>query len=271
MGISVGFIGAGQMGMPMVRRLHGAGIAVTVLARRPEVADELRALGISVTDNVCELASKVDVVEVCLFSDLQLREVFLDGGAATAMSPGSILMSHVTGSPTLCTELADAVGPKVSVLDAPISGTAAQIDRGDLTVLLGGDASAVARVTPILESFASHIIHAGSLGDGQRVKLVNNLLFAVNLRIAGEAIRIGAAMGLEQSQLVRAISQCSGRTWALGLLEEHPFAMFEQSARRYLDKDIAAIEQVAGQLDLDLGLLGTIGRGGPIVAERSAR
>lgn len=261
MGISVGFIGAGQMGMPMVRRLHAAGVALTVYTRRAEVDDELRTLGVRVSDDLCELASTVDVVEVCLFSDGQLREVLLDGGVAAAMRPGSILMSHVTGSPTLCTELQSAAGPGVTVLDAPISGTATQIDRGDLTVLLGGDRSAVARVTPILETFASHIIHAGDLGDALRVKLVNNLLFAVNMRIAGEAIRVGAALGIDQPRLVRAISQCSGRTWALGLMEEHPFAAYEQSARRYLDKDVAAIEDVATELGLDLGLIGTLGRG----------
>ncbi len=270
MSISVGFIGAGQMGMPMVRRLHAADVALTVYARRPEVADELRALGVSVSDDLCELASTVDVVEVCLFSDEQLREVLLGGGVAPAMRPGSILMSHVTGSPTLCTELQRAVAPGVIVLDAPISGTAAQIDRGDLTVLLGGDAGAVDRVTPILEAFSSHIIHAGDLGDAQRVKLVNNLLFAVNMRIAGEAIRVGEQLGIDQSRLVRAISQCSGRTWALGLMEEHPFAAFEQSARRYLDKDVAAIEDVAAELGLDLGLIGALGRGEAVAAVVSA-
>ena len=254
----VGFIGAGQMGMPMVRRLHGAGINISVHARRAEVIDELRALGIAVVADPSELAARVDVVEVCLFSDAQLREVLLTGGVAASMRPGTILLSHVTGSPALYDELSAIVATGVVVIDAPVSGTSAQIAVGDLTVLLGGDAGSVARVTPLLAAFASHVIHVGERGDAQRVKLINNLLFAANVRIAGEAIRVGEAIGIDQQRLVRALGQCSGRTWALGLLEDRPFAAFEAGTRRYLDKDFGVVEQVAAELGIDLGLLGKL-------------
>jgi 3-hydroxyisobutyrate dehydrogenase-like beta-hydroxyacid dehydrogenase len=250
---SVGFIGAGQMGMPMVRRLHAAGIALTVLARRPEVLAELTALGIASTGDAQELAASADIVEICLFSDHQLEEVMLEGGVAAAMRPGSLLVNHVTGSPRVYDVLAMAA-PAVHLLDAPVSGTAAQIAQGDLTVLLGGTDDDVQRATPVLSSFASHLVHVGALGDGQRVKLVNNLMFTVNLRLAGEAVRIGESLGISREGLVRGMAHCSGRTWALALLEAHPYDLIEQSARKFLEKDVAVVEAVAAEAGIDLGL-----------------
>jgi 3-hydroxyisobutyrate dehydrogenase-like beta-hydroxyacid dehydrogenase len=264
--VKIGFIGVGQMGMPMVRRIHLAGGDLTVWARRVETIDELRAAGVDVADDPCELAASVDVLEVCLFSDAQLDEVLIGGGVAAQTRPGSVVMSHVTGSPTMYATLAAAAGAHVSIVDAPISGTAAQIAAGELTVLLGGSHVDVERVTPILETFAAHIIHAGPLGDAQRVKLVNNLLFAANVRLAGEAIRIGAEIGISQDRLVRAMAVCSGNTRALGLLEMQPFAPFATGIRRFLDKDVSVIEAVAAELGIDLGPLGALAGTSPPAA-----
>ena len=258
---TVGFIGAGQMGMPMVARLHAAGVPVTVFARRPEVRDELAERGIAVAADAAELASGVDIVEICLFSDEQQQALLFDGGVASAMRPGSILMSHVTGSPALYDLLVEAVAPGVGVVDAPVSGTAEQIAVGQLTVLLGGTDHDVQRVSPVLSSFASRIIHAGPLGDGQRVKLVNNLLFTVHLRLAGEAVRLGTEFGIDQQRLVNAVMQCSASSLALGLLADRPFSDFGDSIQRFLRKDVAVVDAVAAELGVDIGLLGDLAHG----------
>ena len=249
------------MGMPMVRRIHAAGVQLMVFARRAEVIDELRALGISHTQDVQELTASSNIVEICLLSDPQVDELLYGAGLAAALRPGTVFLSHVTGNPDVYKTLAQRVAPGVGVLDAPVSGTAIQIANGDLTVLLGGPDKDVQRVTPVLETFSSHVIHCGPLGDGQRVKLVNNLLFTLNVRFAGEAIRIGEGLGIEQSRLVRAISQCSGRTWALGLLEHVPFTQFAEGTRRYLDKDVDVVFEVAKGLGVDLGIAGSLAKG----------
>jgi 3-hydroxyisobutyrate dehydrogenase-like beta-hydroxyacid dehydrogenase len=261
----VGFIGAGLIGRPMIGRIHSAGFDLTVYARRPEVRDELGALGIRVTADAAELASSVDLLEVCLYSDAQMREVLIDCDVAAAMRPGAVLVGHVTGNPTLYDELTHVVRPGVSLVDAPFSGTAAHILRGELTVLLGGTDNDVERVRPVVASFASKIIHAGPLGYALRVKLVNNLLFAVQLRLAGEAVRIGEDLGIGREHLVPALMECSGASWALGLLKDLPFSTFEGSAMRYLEKDVSTLKDVAAELGVNLGTIVNL-----LSSERSA-
>jgi 3-hydroxyisobutyrate dehydrogenase-like beta-hydroxyacid dehydrogenase len=180
----VGFVGAGQMGRPMVDRLIAAGCATEVYARRPGHRAELEATGIAVADSLEGLASRADLLILCLFNDAQVRDVMFDQGALAAMRPGSVLVSHVTGSPGLAIELQAKAPAGVAVLDVPISGTSDDIRRGELTLLVGGEAAALERVRATLAAYGSPIIAVGGLGDGQRMKLINNLLFAVNLRVA---------------------------------------------------------------------------------------
>ncbi len=185
--VSVGFVGVGQMGRPMVDRLRDAGWPTEVYVRRTELRDELQADGVPVADSPVELASRCDLLIVCLFNDTQVRDVVLDGGMVAAMRPGSVLVSHVTGSPELARALQEAAPDGVGVLDVPISGTADHIRAGQLTLLVGGEARYLERVRGPLKSYGEPIIEVGALGDGQRMKLINNLLFTVQLRIALDA------------------------------------------------------------------------------------
>ena len=104
--LDVGFLGAGQMGRPMVDRLAAEGWGPRVFVRRPELAAELRDAGVEIVESAPALAAQVDVLVICFFSDAQLREVMVDGGALAAMRPGSIVATHTTGSPELVLELA---------------------------------------------------------------------------------------------------------------------------------------------------------------------
>jgi 3-hydroxyisobutyrate dehydrogenase-like beta-hydroxyacid dehydrogenase len=256
----VGFIGAGQMGRPMVDRLVAAGWPVEVFARRPEQRTELAAAGIAVSASATDVASRADLVIVCLFSDAQVREVVLDGGVLAAMRPGSVMANHVTGSPDLAVELAAAAPDGVGFLDLPISGTAESIRNGRLTLLVGGDPTLLGRVREPLSAYGDPILEVGGVGDGQRIKLVNNLLFAVHLRVALAGAAVAAELGIAPDQLARVVARCSGDSFAVRLFGQAPPEVFATSARPYLVKDVAVIREVAAASGIDLGRLGELAR-----------
>jgi len=146
----IGFVGAGQLGEPMVARLVAAGHDVLVYARRPEVRESVASTGAAVADSVADLARQADILISCLFSDAQLTEAGLgpDGLIANA-KPGSVFVSHTTGTLTTLTALRDSHSSPPVILDAPVSGTVESIVAGTLTVLLGGPSDAVQMVTPV--------------------------------------------------------------------------------------------------------------------------
>jgi 3-hydroxyisobutyrate dehydrogenase-like beta-hydroxyacid dehydrogenase len=256
--IKVGFVGAGQMGRPMVDRLCTAGFSPQVFARRTELQQELHAAGMGVGESAAEVGAGADVLIVCLFSDAQLREVMFDAGTLAAMRPGSVVVSHVTGSPNLSVELQAAAPKGVTILDVPVSGTADHIRRGELTMLVGGEAEALEKARPALASYGNPILHVGGLGDGQRMKLVNNLLFTVHLRVGLEAAALAESLGISSSELARVISSCSGDSFAVRLFSHvNPTAM-AAAAKHFLVKDVNAIRDVANAQGLNLGLLGDL-------------
>jgi len=254
----VGFIGAGQMGRPMVDRLAGAGWQPEVYARRAEARAELAAAGIAATGSATDLAGRADLLIVCLFSDAQVREVLFDDGVLAALQPGAILANHVTGSPNLPLELQAAAPAGVRILDVPVSGTADSIRAGELTLLAAGDPADIERARAPLSSYGSPILEVGGLGDGQRIKLINNLLFTGNLRLALAAAALGESLGVAPADLARVITECSGDSFAMRRLTLAPPAALEHGAKPYLAKDVAVIRQVARELGLHLGELGEI-------------
>ena len=139
-----------------------------------------------------------------------------------------------------------------------MSGTADQIRAGRLTLLLGGDEADIERVRPVLAAYADPIIHVGAIGDAQRVKLINNLLFTVNLRMAVEAARLAEAMSVTPSRLAATLATCSGNSFALALLQHLPPESTIETARPFLAKDVAVVREVAASMGLDLGLLGEL-------------
>lgn len=242
----------------MVDRLLAAGIPTEVFVRRSGLHEELESAGIAVAESAADLAGRVDLLILCFFDDTQVREVMLDEGVITSMRRGSVLVSHVTGNPDLPVELQAAAPEGVTVLDVPISGTEDHIRAGQLTLLVGGDSTALERVRPALAAYSNPILEVGSLGDGQRMKLVNNLLFTVHLRTALEAAALGERMGIPSAELSRVVSECSGASFAVELFQRVPPEQLRTGATQYLMKDVAVVRQVAAVQGIDLGLLGEL-------------
>jgi 3-hydroxyisobutyrate dehydrogenase-like beta-hydroxyacid dehydrogenase len=269
MGKTIGFLGAGQLGEPMVERLLGAGHDVLVYARRDDTRRRLEAHGAALADSVADLAAGSDILISCLFSDAQLRETGLgpDGFIANA-KPGSVFVSHTTGTvSTLETLRADSASGPV-VLDAPVSGTADDIAAGTLTVLIGGPGDAVAAVTPILTAYANPVVATGPLGSALAIKLINNLLFAANAQLLATATQLGEQLGVEPDVLLSTLQVCSAGSQVaahahrIGGMDE-----FAQRAGPFLRKDIAACREAAAEAGVELGLLGTAVREGPLALD----
>ncbi|MGX1811077.1 NAD(P)-dependent oxidoreductase [Nocardia sp. NPDC055321] len=261
----IGFVGAGQMGEPMVARLLRSGHEVVAFARRTSVRERLRAMGADVVDSVAEVAVRGNIIIVCVYSDEQVTEVLggPDGVLAHA-APEAMVVSHTTGSPSTVREFAAACPDGPILLDGPVSGSPLDIAEGTLTVLLGGPAPAVAAVTPVLGAYASTIVPTGGLGSALTVKLLNNALFAANAQLATTTLRVGRELGIEEDDLLRALLVCSGRSHAAGTIHTAGGTTgFEHVVVRYLRKDVAACFTAAAELGIDLGPLATAIDGGP--------
>nr|WP_170306038.1 NAD(P)-dependent oxidoreductase [Mycolicibacter kumamotonensis] len=267
--MTVGFIGAGQLGEPMVMRLLGAGHHVLAYSRRPEVRDRLTAGGAASAGSVAELASESDILISCLFSDEQLRETGLgpDGFIANAKS-GSVFVSHTTGTVSTLEALRDSSAAAPVILDAPVSGTAENIAAGTLTVLVGGPDDAVATVTPVLAAYADPVVATGGLGSALAIKLINNLLFAANAQLLAAATQLGDDLGVDPGALLSALQVCSARSGAASHAERiGGIDRFAERAGPFLRKDIAACKQAAAEDAVDLGLLGTVVGAGPLALD----
>jgi 3-hydroxyisobutyrate dehydrogenase-like beta-hydroxyacid dehydrogenase len=250
----VGMVGLGAMGMPMLERLRAAGHDVTVRARRPEVVQRAVDLGATAAHDW----SDRDAVVVCVYADDQVREV--GGEALETMAPGSTLVNHTTGNPTTVTQLAhDGARRGIRVLDAALSGGPADVAAGRLTLLVGGDAEVLDDVREVVASYSDPILHVGTVGDGQRIKLVNNALFAAQVALVAEAERVAEGLGVDPTAALAAIQHCSGDSRALrNVVGVGSSERMQDLAGRFIAKDVAVVEETAAGAGVALGRLGTI-------------
>ena len=264
----VSFVGAGQIGAPMSERLLAAGHDLTVYARRAEVRERFARLGATVTDSLAEAAAGAEVVHLALYSDEQLREVCLgDGGLVSGQSPGTLLVSHTTGSPATVRAIADAGNGHV--VDAPFSGGADDVLAGHLTVMLGGAPDDIARARGTVGAYADPMVDIGALGSALVVKLVNNALFAANIQLVAQAEQLANDLGVDTPTLARVVQESSGASYVMGLVVGMgSITTLVDAAGHYMRKDIDVVREVADGLGVDLGILGTVFDGGPARFER---
>ena len=201
--LRAGFIGLGDIGMPMAKRLVAGGLATTVFDVVAERVRELGAAGAQGASSPREVAAASDVVGVCVRDDADVRAVIggADGILAGA-ARGAIVAIHSTVQPKTVEEVAAAAAPSgVTVLDACITGGAAVAEQGGLTVMAGGDPAAIERARPFLDCFATKTLHTGPLGSGCKMKLCNNLMTYLAWTSIYEATMLARAAGLSQEVL----------------------------------------------------------------------
>ena len=211
--MKVGFIGLGAMGLPMARRVVGAGYKTyTTIHNRRGPADQLHAMGSEVLPDPSDVAGEADVVITILPADAELREtVFGPAGILKGFASGKVLVEMTTAT-ALAMQEVDAAIRAVGgeVLDAPVSGGTPAAAEGTLTIMVGGDAPVLEHCRPLLETMGNRIVHVGPVGQGKVVKIVNQLLAAIHVLAIGEAFALGIKCGTDPRTLYEVIKSSSG-------------------------------------------------------------
>ncbi|MFC5448932.1 NAD(P)-dependent oxidoreductase [Paenibacillus aestuarii] len=211
----VAFLGLGAMGLPMARNLTKAGFKLHVTVHRdPAPAEELRSLGAEVHASAASAIASAGVIVSILPEDKQMREVLLAEAVLAAVKPGQLLLEMTSGTPGAMKEVAQAYASKgAAVLDAPVSGGTIGAEKGTLTVMAGGSEEALQQVQPILEAIAQTVHKVGEIGAGKAVKAINQMMAAVHMLAASEAIALSERLGVDLDALQKVIGSSSGGSW----------------------------------------------------------
>jgi 3-hydroxyisobutyrate dehydrogenase len=209
----VGFVGVGNMGGRMTRRLIAAGHDVLAVDADPV---KVAACGARPAVHLADLSAQCDVIMLSLPDSSVIEEVIRgDGGLLASARGNQVLVDLSTADPTSTRKLHDDLEVKgVQYLDAGISGGAAAADKGALTLMVGGDPAALAAVRSLLDAFSAHIHHMGPSGAGHVTKVLNNFLNGVTLAATAEVMVAGKKAGLDLAQLLEVINASSGVSYA---------------------------------------------------------
>ncbi len=203
----IGFIGLGNIGLPMARRIAAAGLSPMVYDLREEPMRTVVAAGGRAAPSIAALAKASDVIGICVRDESDLDTVLLaaDGVLAHAQ-PDTVVAVHSTVRRGAMIALGEKTALRgVALLDAGVAGGAAGAAAGTLAVMVGGAADAVARAHPMFTSFAGAIVHTGALGTGCAAKLCVQTMQYVAFAAAYEALELGRAAGLSDAAFNAAI------------------------------------------------------------------
>jgi 3-hydroxyisobutyrate dehydrogenase len=213
----VGFIGLGNMGLPMAQNLLRADFAVTGFDLNAQATEKLAASGGNRANSVADACKDAEVVITMLPEGEQVREVYLgDGGVLAAVAPGTLLIDSSTIDVNTARDVAQAAQSRgLAMVDAPVSGGVAGAEAATLTFMVGGDDDAFERAGPLLEKMGKTIVHAGGAGNGQAAKICNNMILGVSMIVVSEAFLLAEKLGLDAQKLFDISSKSSGQCWSM--------------------------------------------------------
>jgi 3-hydroxyisobutyrate dehydrogenase-like beta-hydroxyacid dehydrogenase len=215
---SCAFLGLGVMGAPMAGHLARAGHTVAVYNRTAaRAAAWVTQYGGRAADTPAAAASGALLVMTCVGNDDDLRAVVLGPeGALAGMSPGSVLIDHTTASAQVARELhAAAAARGVSFLDAPVSGGQVGAEKGQLTIMVGGEPAVFEQAESILRTYAKAVTLMGPAGAGQLTKMVNQICIAGLLQGLAEGLDFGRRAGLDLEQVLQVIGKGAAQSWQM--------------------------------------------------------
>ena len=213
----VGFIGLGQIGAPMAKRLVAWPGGLVVCDAVPDATIAFVELGATVVASPAEVGAVADVISVMVRDDDQVRQVV--AGILTTAAPGTVVAIHSTIRAETAEALAvEAAAHDVDIVDAPVSGGAMGAAGGTLAVLVGGEEAAVDRCRAPFAAFADLVVHFGPVGAGTRAKLARNLLHFVSFTATAEASRLAEAAGLDIAELGRVVRHSDAVTGGAGAI-----------------------------------------------------
>lgn len=213
----IGFIGLGNMGLPMAQNLLKAGHSVRGFDVSKAQIDALVAAGGAAAADARSAVAGVEIVITMLPAGAQVREVYLgENGVLASAAPGALLIDSSTIDVETARAVATAAERKgFAMLDAPVSGGVGGAQAGTLTFMVGGPAGAFERGMPVLEKMGKTIVHAGGAGNGQAAKICNNMILGVSMIAVSEAFVLAEKLGLDAQKLFDIASKSSGQCWSM--------------------------------------------------------
>jgi len=252
----VGFIGLGIMGMPMARNLLRAGFDVVAYNRTASKAEALAKEGAKKAELPGELAKECPVVITIVSNTPDVEKVILGkNGVIEGIQPDSVVIDMSTIAPQATRDIAVQLKEKgVHMLDAPVSGGEQGAINGTLSIMVGGDAEIFKRCQSVFEAMGKNIVHVGSNGMGQTVKLMNQILVAGNLNAVAEALIFGQKAGVDLDKAISAIKSGAAGSWQLENLgpciikrDFNPGFMVD-----LIQKDLSLIMEAASAMQIPL-------------------
>ncbi|WP_426028476.1 NAD(P)-dependent oxidoreductase [Brevundimonas sp. TWP2-3-4b2] len=213
--MKIGFAGLGVMGGPMARHLVHAGHDVTGFNRSPDKARTWAAAhGGRFAARIAEAADGAELFILCVGNDEDVRQVVSE--ALSHLGAGAVIVDHTTTSARVAREMAAlAAEDGRQFIDAPVSGGQAGAENGQLSVMAGGDAAALARVEPALMAYSKAVKHMGPSGSGQLTKMVNQIAIAGVVQGLAEAVHFAEVAGLDTTATYDAISKGAAQSWQM--------------------------------------------------------
>ena len=208
----VGFVGLGNMGMAMARRLPAAGYQVVGYDASAEIMRDIAGLdGFTPAPGITGLGT--DVVMLCLPDSDVVEHVLLAEGLLDSVPAGGMVIDMSSSDPARTRALAARADEvDVTLIDAPVSGGVSGARAGTLTIMVGGLPEAFDLARPMLAAIGKRVLHAGDVGAGHAVKALNNLMSAAHLIVSSEALIAGRRFGLDPAVALEIINGSSGRS-----------------------------------------------------------
>jgi 2-hydroxy-3-oxopropionate reductase len=215
--LKVGYIGLGLMGKSIARNLLKAGFPLVVHNRSQAAMDELVAEGALQANSPKEVAAQVDVVFTNLPDSPDVELVALGkNGIIECAQDGLIFVDNSTIKPASARMIAEKLSANnMFALDAPVSGGDIGAKNGTLTIMVGGDASALEKVMPVFQAMGKTITHVGEAGAGQVAKAANQIMVAAQMVAMGELLVFSKKAGVDPRKVVDAIKAGAAQCWSL--------------------------------------------------------
>ncbi|MCW2954334.1 MAG: 2-hydroxy-3-oxopropionate reductase [Conexibacter sp.] len=242
----VGWIGLGEMGLPMAANLVAAGYAVTGYDRDRARLEVAAAVGVEAAESLAAVVERADPLVTMLRTGAQTEQLLHgEDGLATLGAGGDVVVMSTMDPPSMRRLAFVAAGHGMTVLDAPVSGGVRGAEEATLSVMASGPADALARVRPLLERLGARVHVLGDeAGLSQAAKLANQVMMAVAIAGTYEALALAADYGLEAGPVIAAVGDGTGASWPLAHWDWMR-SLWEQyepdNALDILDKDLKAV------------------------------
>lgn len=217
--LTVAFIGLGAMGAPMAGHLLAAGFTVRVQNRTFAKAQAWAAEhpGGTAWQTPAEAAQGAEVVCTCVGNDADLESVTLGPqGVLQTLQAGALIIDHTTASAAIVRRVGETASARgIGFLDAPVSGGQVGAQKGQLSIMAGGDSGDFARAEPVLKAYGKNLVHMGPLGSGQLTKMVNQICIAGLIQGLSEGLAFGQQAGLDMARVLEAVSGGAASSWQM--------------------------------------------------------